>query len=298
MNSDLLVLDKQKPNINAQISPNDAANQSIKKIGIIAGGGNFPKEIIELCHKNKIDLFVIAFEGETDSAILENIEHEWVELGKIGKWIKILKKQKITDILLAGNIKRPSITNFKIDFQGAKLLTKIIGSKKQGDNSLFTKIISFLEDNGFNILNIMEHFPSLFVESGVLTDSKPDNRALDDIDIGKNVIKSLSQSDVGQSVIVQRGMVIGIEAVEGTDQLIKRCGDLQDEGSKAGILVKMRKIQQDNRIDLPTIGINTIENCYKNNIRGLALETGSVVIINKDVVINRANQLGMFITGV
>ena len=123
-------------------------------IGLLAGGGDLPKEIIDACNINKQNIYVLAFEGEADKFAVSHAPHEWVGIGQVGKWIKILKKKGIKDIVLAGKVKRPSIADLKLDFSGARLLSRILSNKHQGDNALFMTIINFLEQSGFVCLLI------------------------------------------------------------------------------------------------------------------------------------------------
>ena len=267
-------------------------------IGLVAGSGDLPREIIDACYAEKREIFVIALENEADEVSISHAPHEWVGVGQVGKWTKILKKKGINNIVLAGKVRRPKLSDLKLDFSGTRLLSRIIGSKNQGDNVLFMTIIRHLEQSGFNIMGIDKAFKSILTPFGLLTEEKPDQRAIDDIKVGVNAAKLLGQADIGQSVVVQRGVVLGVEAVEGTDSLISRAGDLKDISSKGPILIKMKKPNQDTRIDLPTVGINTIENAYKNGIRGIALESEGALIVNRKAFISRANQLDIFVVGI
>lgn len=280
-----------------KILPKQTSND-VKPIGLLAGGGELPREIIDACTKNNQNIFVIAFDGEADEVSINHADHIWASIGQVGKWIKKLKKEGIKEILLAGKIKRPNLSELKVDFTGARLLSRLLANKRQGDNALFLAIIHFLEQSGLTILGIDQAFPQLLADFGILTKEKPDSRAIDDVQIGVSATKLLGQADIGQSVVVQRGVVLGVEAIEGTDALIRRAGDLSDRSSKGSVLVKMKKPDQDTRIDLPTIGVATIENAHKNGIRGLALEHNGVIIVNKEAVIARANQLDIFIIGI
>jgi DUF1009 family protein len=147
------------------------------------------------------------------------------------------------------------------------------------------------------VVGIHEVMPDLLVKEGLLTKHKPDKQALADIKRGAEVAFELGCLDVGQSVIVQQGLVLGVEGIEGTDELIKRCGTYQRKGD-GGVLVKLRKPQQDMRIDLPTIGTRTIENLHAAGMRGIAVHAGNALIVNEPEVIALANKYGMFIKGI
>lgn len=266
-------------------------------IGIIAGDGELPIEAIRYCQANHQHFYVVAFDGHEKSLPLKEIPHGVFHLGAIGTAIKALRNENITTIALAGRVGRPSLTSLNMDFSALKLLKRLTTAKFFGDNFVFTTLIEFLEDSGFKVVGIQDVAPELLAPAGVLTKASPDKRARDDIEIASHILHTMGGLDVGQGAIVQQGLVLGIEAIEGTDALIKRCGELRKKGD-GGVLVKLKKPAQDARIDLPTIGVNTIENAYEAGLRGVALDAGNSLIVNKDAVIKRADELGMFMIGV
>lgn len=265
-------------------------------IGVLAGSGVLPHSIVEACKASGREVFVIAFEGSADLP-LDNIQHSWVNIGSVGKAIKILRDNKIEEIILAGRVGRPELKDLDLDFSGVKLLSKIVRQRAQGDNKLFAVIIKYLEKAGFIVRGVDEVAGDLLAPKGTITSRSPDKREKEDIKVGVNAAKLLGQADIGQAVVVQRGVVIGVEAVEGTDNLIKRCSDIL-AGDANATLVKVKKPEQDVRIDLPTIGVNTVENAYNNGLRGIAVEAGGTLILEQAKVIKKANELGMFIYGV
>lgn len=274
--------------------PTDARHS---KLGIIAGSGDFPERVIAAAIGDNRDVFVIAFDGETDMPSITTVPHAWVHLGHIGNAIRILKQEGITDVVLAGKVRRPSLPSLRFDVQGLKLLSRIIKSQVYGDNAIFSTIVTFLEDTGFNVIGADHIFSELLAPVGQIGSVAPDDTALADIKIGAKAATLIGSMDIGQAAVVQNGVVIGVEAIEGTDALIARCATLQSE-ARGGVLVKMKKPKQESRIDLPAIGVTTIVNAHKAGLKGIALEAGGAIIIDRQAVIDRANNLGLFIVGI
>jgi len=270
--------------------------QSDSKIGLIAGAGDLPQRVIEEYLKTGREIFVISI-GATPPESLGKVPHIILPLGSVGKAIKSLRCENVKDIVFAGAIKRPNFKALRPDAGGMKLLAKVSAAKFSGDNSLLAIVIKFFEDSGFNVVGVDQILSSLLMPFGVLGKMEPNKSALRDIDVGMDVARAVGNLDVGQSVVVQHGNVIGVEAVEGTDALMHRCAKLQTEGG-GGVLVKMKKPVQDKRVDLPTIGVTTIINAYNANLRGLAIEAGAALIVDKDNVVEKADSLGLFVVGV
>lgn len=288
---------KQQQDNEAIVEVEEQGEQQQAVLGVVAGSGDLPKQIIDACISKNRPIFVIAFEGETDEVSVAHVPHQWVSLGAVGKAVKVLKKAQVKEIILAGRVGRPSFASMKLDFGGTRLLAKLLGKKSQGDNEIFSTVIDHLEASGFTVSGIDTLFTDLLATEGVLGKVKPKKEAEKDIEIGKEAAKLIGKADIGQAVIVQQGVIIGVEAIEGTDALIRRARDLQREG-EGGVLVKMKKPNQDARIDLPTIGVTTIENIHAAGLQGVAVEAGAALIIHREAVIEKANELNMFVIGI
>ena len=268
----------------------------MSKLGIIAGGGNLPKKIIQACQQTKRDHFVIGFEGMTDPDCVEKSPHYWSSLGQINATLEKFKEENVTEVVFAGRIERPSFSALKMDKRAASLLAKA-ALRGFGDNAVLTLIIEEIEKDGFKVVAAQDLLDDLLAPEGSLGQIEPDAQALSDIKKGQEISTQMSPMDIGQSVVVQEGMVLGIEAIEGTDALIDRCATVKRDGVQ-GILVKMRKVGQDNRADLPTIGPETLKKAKAAGLRGIAIEARGTIIINKDEVIDYANKSNMFVVGV
>lgn len=266
------------------------------KLGIIAGGGAVPRQLIAACQTLRRPFYVICLEGHADTDLAQDQPHAWLPLGAGARLKELIKEQGITDIVMIGRVRRPSLLEIKPDWFTLKVLTKI-GMNSLGDDGLLRAIGKVIEEEGgVRILGAHEVFADLLTPEGVLTQSAPDDDALQDIRRGIAVAKALGTVDVGQAVIVQQGLVLGVEAIEGTDALIKRCASLKREGH-APILVKLAKPQQDNRFDLPAIGPDTIASASTAGIRGIAVQANRSLLIEREKTLAAANEAGIFIMG-
>jgi hypothetical protein len=267
------------------------------KLGIIAGGGRLPLQLIECCQANARDFFVVALEGIADMTPLRGLPHVVVRLGAVGESLEQLHKAGAKELVLAGHVKRPSLSALRPDMMGAKLLARLGTAFFGGDDALLKAVAAFLEEEGFRVVGADEVLHSLLAPTGVLGSVTPDARDEADIAQGMKVALALGSLDVGQAVIVEHGYVLGVEAAEGTDALIARCASLKRE-ARGGVLVKLKKPRQDGRIDLPTIGPETVEKLAAAGFCGIAVQSGGSLIVDQPVTIARANTLGLFIVGV
>ncbi len=267
------------------------------KLGIIAGGGRLPLQLIECCQSSGREFFVIALEGIADMGPITAVPHAVVRIGAVGESLEKLKAAGARELVLAGRVKRPALSGLRPDFVGAKLVARLGGAFFSGDDALLKSVISFLEDEGFSVVGADDVLSGLLAAPGVLGKVAPDARADADIAQGVKVARALGAVDVGQAVIVEHGYVLGVEAAEGTDQLIARCANLKREG-KAGVLVKLKKPAQEGRVDLPSIGPDTVEKLAAAGFCGMAVEAGGSLIVDQDKTLARADALGLFIVGV
>lgn len=268
-----------------------------KKLGIIAGGGVLPQILIKHCQQTQREYFVLAIENNADKSIFsDDIPHKWIRIGQAGSGFKLMHEQNIEEIVMIGTIHRPSFSDLVPDLRTAAFFARI-GLKSIGDDGILRALVKEIESENMRVVGIHEVLPDLLVKEGCLTKVKPDKQALADIARGVEVGLTLGRLDVGQSVVVQQGLVLGVEGIEGTDKLIERCGTYQRQGD-GGVLIKLRKPQQDMRIDLPTIGTTTIENLHRAGMRGIAIHAGNALIVDEAEVIKIANQYKMFIIGI
>jgi DUF1009 family protein len=265
-------------------------------LGIIAGGGALPESVLYAAQNQGREVYVAALKGSADDDFLDGIDHDFYCLGAGGSIVKALRKRNIKDIVMIGSVSRPHFSDLRPDMWTAGVMAKI-GLKALGDNDLLVCIKDALEAEGFALRGAHEIAPELITPEGLLTKHKPDKKALIDIERGIAVARALGVADVGQSVIVYDGLVLGVEGVEGTDELIKRCAGYRKK-DKGGILVKLCKQQQDKRLDMPTIGIKTLQNLYDNGFEGIAIHAGQSLIPERAAFIDTANNRKLFVVGV
>jgi DUF1009 family protein len=268
--------------------------KDIKKVGVIAGAGYLPYHVVESCKEQKIPYTVIGLEDETTFDLFKDNIHSF-KVYAVTKIINKLKEEGVSHVVLAGKVRRADIARLLLDLKGAKLFAKII---KAGfaDNNLLTVIIQFLEKEGFKIIAPEKLATDIVLSKGSLTKTKPDKASLEDIKAGMKILKGIAKFDVGQSLVIQSGLVLGVEAAEGTDELIKRCGEIKQAGH-APILLKISKPDQDKRVDLPCIGVDTIENAHQYGIQGIVAESGSTLVLDLENTLKLANKHKIFIYG-
>jgi DUF1009 family protein len=270
----------------------------MSKLGIIAAKGDLVKKLIQHVSVNSIDSFIVAIEGETPPSIVENLEHIWISLGEIGKAINALKAAQVERVVFIGSLTKPDLFSLKLDVAGTKLLAKIVKNKFFGDNNLLSTLTVFLEDHGFKIIGIHEILKNLVVKANNFTNLTPSEQDRIDIELAIKVVKELGKLDIGQAVIVENGVILGVEAIEGTDKLIQRCAALKLSRQPSGVLVKFSKPAQELRIDLPTIGLETIKNMHLAGFKGIAIEANRSIFLDQEQVIEYANKHNMFMSAI
>ncbi len=267
----------------------------LPNLGIIAGKGSLPSLIAGNYRKQGGNCYIAAIEGETDIELIKGFEYQPIKIGMVGAAIKYFTEHNVQNIIFIGGVDRPNFKNLAVDSIGGLLLLKIISKKIRGDDNLLRIVAKFFENYGFKVISSSEIYQHQQCDANIITYASPTSSDKQDIELGVKLLNHLSKFDIGQSVIVEDGYVLGIEAAEGTDNLIVRCSNLRKK-SCAGVFIKLSKIGQDNRLDLPTIGVNTIKNLAKYNYKGLAIEKNKVIIAEEKETIKLANEHKIFIT--
>ncbi len=260
------------------------------KIAIIAGGGSLPEQLARACEAKGMEVFIIAFKGQTDPELYEPRMHLLTSLSKAGKIVNALKEKGFSDLVFIGSIRRPNFMAMIPDAYTAKFLIKVGFASKLGDDGLLKSMRSQLESDGFRFHGAQDFLDGLFISPGALGKHAPPEADLKDIEYGFQASQDLGRQDIGQAVIVDQGKTIGREDREGTNALIARCS--------GGILVKTCKPQQDKQLDLPTIGPETVKAAIASDLRGIAVQAGEVFVVDKDQVIRLADEAGLFIYGI
>lgn len=265
----------------------------MSKIGIIAGSGDLPLCAAKNAKKSNVDVYVVAFKNYTDKEIEKYAKTEYFNLGSISAPIKFLKQNGVDKVIFLGTIDHINIfRDLRPDFRAAKMLIEM---KDKTPNGIFKLISKELEKDLIEVIDSTIFLKDLIAESGVLTGSISDDD-IKQIEYGYKIAKKISEMDIGLSVIIKDYSVVAVEAIEGTDQCIKRAGSLLK--GKDFILVKVARPDQDFRFDLPVIGTKTVENMKENGGRIIAIESKKTLIIEKDKTIKLAKKLGISIFGV
>lgn len=265
------------------------------KLGIVAGGGPLPALLVSACRATGRDHFVLALEGHADAARIEGVPQAWIRLGEGGRGIDLLHREKVGDLVFAGPVRRPGLKELRPDLRTMAFFTRL-GKSWIGDDSLLTAVVHELEREGFRVVGADSLLGDFRAVEGAYGRVLPDEQACVDIARGFDVVRALGALDIGQAVIVQHGIVLGVEAAEGTDGLIGRCGSLHRDGA-GGVLVKACKPGQERRVDLPAIGPDTVSRAAASKLRGIAIEAGGALVFDREEVVRRADAAGLFVVG-
>lgn len=266
------------------------------KLGILAGGGDLPARLAAAVRGTGRAVFIVAFEGQTDPAAVAGFPHLWSRFGAAGTIIARLKAEGVGDLVFAGPVRRPSFSELLPDWRTTKFLARV-GTRALGDDGLLRSVARELEDEGFRVVGLHEILGDLLTPVGLVGARAPDEEARRDIARAVEVARGLGALDVGQGCVVQQGIVLAVEAIEGTDAMLERCADLRRPGG-GGVLVKVQKPQQDRRLDLPTIGAVTVEKAAAAGLVGIAVQAGGSLIVDRAAVGALADRLGLFVTGI
>ena len=268
------------------------------RLGILAGRGELPRTIVEACQAAGRDIFVIAFNGETDPAtVAGGVAHVWVDVPAVGRTIRLLKEAGVRELVMIGPVSRPDFGKLKPDWHGVKLMPRLIRAARQGDDALMKVVVADLEQQGFDILGAEAVLSDLAAPKGPLGAYEPDAGDRADIERGMAVVGQLGRMDIGQAAVVRDGYVLAVEAAEGTDAMLQRCVQFRGEG-RAGVLVKRPKPNQERRVDLPTIGVPTVEGAAAAGLKGIAVEAGGALVTDRAAIAEAADAAGIFVCGV
>ena len=266
--------------------------QPTSKLGIIAGAGALPGLLAASCERNGRPHYILGLSGFADDAALPRAADAWVRMGEVGKAVEVLKQAGVQEIVMAGAVRRPDFSQMKLDLKGMAFLARIAG-RVLGDDGLLRAVIAEIESLGFHVVSVDEIAADLLAPVGTLGKIAPESADLADIQLGIAEAKALGKADLGQSVVVRQGRVIDVEDETGTDALMKRCAD-----QPGSILAKAKKPQQDRRADLPVVGEATVRNAKAAGFRGIAVEAGQVLLVDRAAIVAAADEAGFFLVGV
>ena len=257
--------------------------------------------LAEAASAQALPLHIVAIRGEARDEI-ERFPHTWVNWGEIGKMFFALDQHGCDDLVIIGGVTRPDFSNFRLDLGAIKTLPFILSLGKGGDDHVLSRVVRFFEEKGYRVHGAGDVAPELLAAEGVLGHKRPSAEDRADIETGIRVVRELGRLDVGQAAVVANGYVLAVEAAEGTDAMLTRCAELRAAGkagrrNPAGVMVKAPKPGQEERIDLPTIGPETVKNAAEAGLAGIAVAAGHVLMAERAATIKAADAQGLFVVG-
>lgn len=272
----------------------------MKKIGVICGLGKLSLYTAKNAYKNGYEIYIVCVQDNYDKEILK-YAHKYceVKIGQLSKTIKFFKTNEVEKVIMVGLIKHVNIfRNLMPDLRAAKLLAVL---KDKRAKSILKSIISEFHKDDIEFINSAHFLKDFIAKKGVLTKKKPNQNELKDITFGKKIAKTMANADIGLTAIVSNQSVIAVEGMEGTDKCILRAGEIfGNHKDKISTItaVKVARDKQDMRFDLPIIGKNTINMMKRAGVKVLAIESGKTIILDKEIVIDRANKNNISIIGI
>jgi len=265
-------------------------------LGILAGGGRLPGQVAAAARAAGREVFLVGLEGFADPAVLAPWPHEVIRILAAGRILAALRAHGCRDLVLIGPVRRPSLLGLRPDAEGARILARIGRAAFAGDDGLLAAVVKVFAEEGFRVLGAQEILAEAVGPAGLLSRAAPDALAMADIRRSVAVLGAMGAVDVGQGCVVQQGIVLAVEAAEGTDAMLARCRALARPGP-GGVLVKLVKRGQDRRTDLPTIGPGTMAAAAAAGLRGVAFEGGGTIVADRDAAIAAADAAGLFLLG-
>ena len=269
------------------------------KLGLLAGSGEIPKTIAEHTVASGDSIFIVAIRGFEEDW-MKAYPHQICGIAEFGAQIKAFRSAQCDTISFIGNVKRPDFSNLKPDLKGMSILPKVIRAASKGDDALLRTVIECFEKEGFAVIGAQELLKNLNSPAGLLTRRPPNEADLKDIQRAFDVAGEIGRLDIGQGAVVARGLVLAVEAQEGTDEMLKRVARLPDairgtEDVRCGVLLKRPKPIQEARIDLPTAGCETVRRAAEAGLSTLALVEDGALLVNQTEMIDLANAYDMTI---
>jgi hypothetical protein len=265
-----------------------------KKIGLIAGSGQFPVVFSRKAGSVGFSVYAAAFINEAEESLKEHVEAvEWMHLGQVKRLIGFFKKNGISEAVMLGAIRKTRMfSDVRPDMKAISLLARM---KSTHDDGILSAFAGLLEKEGIMIKSSTFLLPDLLAEEGCWTKRRPAGSEKADIDLGWHIAKEIGRLDIGQCVIVCGGSVLAVEAIDGTDATIRRGGKL---GNGEAVMVKVCKPDQDTRFDMPAVGSQTVKTMHESGVKVLAVEARKAVVFDKEEMVELADRYGICIVAV
>lgn len=274
--------------------------KSSHPVGLIAGNGQLPLLFAKTLNQRGQKVIAVGHEGESDPELANLVdEFQWVRLGQFKKVLSFFSRHGVKWVVMVGGITKTKIWSARPDALALKIAFKL---RHLHDDMLLRAVAAVLEERGFLLKSVTEFIPELLAPRGVLSVKRPSVEQWSDIQFGWLAAKKLGEMDIGQGVVVRQKIVAAVEAMEGTDAMIQRAGPLVSGkgwsgGGSGAVLVKVAKPIQDHRLDLPTIGPNTMRALHQAGISALAIEAGAAMILEIDVTCKLADKFNLVLVG-
>ncbi len=268
-------------------------------LAIICGGGAFPLAVAEAARKAGRQVILFPVRGFADAPV-GAWPHVWISIGRFGFLKREMRRLGCRDVVFIGNVLRPRIRDIRLDWRTLTLLPRVFAMLRGGDDHLLTSLGRLFEESGFRLVGAHEVAPDILIPAGRLGALTPDARAAVDIAQGRAALATMGPLDIGQGLVVMNGHVVAVEAAEGTDLMLARVAELRANGrikvpDRCGVLVKCPKAGQDRRLDMPSLGVRTVEGAARAGLAGIALEAGGVIVADVEALVQAANRAGLFI---
>jgi DUF1009 family protein len=285
------------------MSDADAAQRTgDSPLAVICGGGTLPFAVADAVGKRGRRVVLFAIRGWADPQRVAAYPHHWASFGQFGWFCRVARREGCRDVVLIGSVVRPAIWKIRPDFKTLRLLPRIVGLLRGGDNRLLKGVAAIFEEHGFRLVGAHEIAPDILMPEGLLGRERPTAGDQADIATALALLEATSPFDVGQAVVVADTRVLAIEAAEGTDRMLARIAELRQGGriadARRGVLVKAAKRGQDRRVDLPSIGPRTVEGAARAGLAGIAVVSGSTIIAEAGLTGAAADRERLFVIGV
>jgi DUF1009 family protein len=270
-------------------------------LAIICGAGSLPFAVAEAARRQGRKVVLFALRGWADAGRVESYPHHWVRFGQLGRFCRIARREGCRDVVFIGSAVRPSLWQIWPDLATMRLMPRVIRMFRGGDDHLMSGVMKIFEDHGFRPVGAHEVAPEILVPAGAVGRMEPSESDRSDIALGLALLRAIGQFDVGQAAIVAGGHVLAVEAAEGTDEMLAQVAELRRKGrirSTGGVLVKAPKPGQDRRIDLPTVGPQTIAGAARAGLAGIAVVAGEVIMAEPARITQAADRERIFIFGI
>lgn len=277
--------------------PRPAVLPATGPLGILAGGGGLPELVAEIAMARGQPVHIVGLKGEAENGIAR-FPHTWANWGAIGRMLAAFRAAGCKNLVIVGSVTRPDPGKVRPDFGLLRAIPTILQLFGGGDDHVLRNVVRFFELQGFTVCGVADVAAELVMPAGTIGAVQPAAGHASDIEAGFALIDALGSADIGQAAVVSGGKVLAIEAAEGTDRMLLRLQSVDPSRTRGGVLIKRPKPGQELRVDLPAIGPRTVELCALLGLSGIAVEAGKVLVVERPVLVGKADAGGLFVTGV